>query len=549
MFKSYLNQKDFLITNDWRAEKPEKNLENKYIIYGHCFTDDGILKNRYISKTEFDYIKRNHWKLSGLFVCIGLQDGIIDVLIDPLVQYPVFYVEQNGIFALSNKLSNLSKLYYDKYNIDYLFDSLIYEAPLRGMTPVKSVKMLQFDNLQIGSQFQNSRPGLTIHKTNILSRKDLDYSEALETLADNIKKRAKIISESFEYIECQLSGGLDCRIVAAAFKNYDNIFYYSFGLDSQDRLCFEDLADKFGLRKTSKIRFFGSGIRNAAYRIKMIDDLNGIKLHTYGGYMNYDEPIDIKGCKLSGYFGEYIGHKLPSAYISPEDGSIIKFPHIDALPERAYKVANEYSMPFWTYNLECGRYKTSKRAVNQLFYLNNRGPSHFGMHSAADNVHDSSFNILYDPVAITVSEQSPYSDLENKEGATCVDLICSIAGLDFGLFPYEGRRIPRYREFDWVPEINCFDGYSFSARKVEQIQREHSIAPDLSHWDALGDSDKTSTSAEILNNKLFDTFFRDFPELAYLRNLQFTWPYRQHQEILCNFLLADYFYSGAWSHT
>ncbi|WP_341938840.1 hypothetical protein [Marinimicrobium sp. C2-29] len=542
-FSCFFEEKYFYITNDTDSTGRLNELEDQYFLYGHCFTDSDILKDQALTRSEFEYIRDNHDELSGLFVCVGVVDGNVELLVDPLVQYPVFYVENDGAFAISNKLSELSRDYYDKPNMKYLFDSLIYRAPLRGLTPVNSIKMIQFDDLQEGSHFKGDYGALKIYKTNLLFRKGISYEEALSTLADKIRNRASIIAKKFDYIECQLSGGLDCRMVASAFLDYDHVRYYSFGTDSQDRLCFESLSKKFNLKKADKIKFYGSGTHTAAYRVKMLDDLNGLKLHTYGGYMNYGQPVAPNGCRLTGYFGEYIGHKLPSANISPADGSIVDAPHIDFLPKEAIKVAEEYSRPFWKYYSTPDRCGKSSRAINQLFYLNNRGPSHFGMNSVADNLHDSSFNVLYDPMAITVSELSGYSDYENKEGATCLDLICKLGGVEFALFPYENRRIPYYRNFDYVPEVNCFEKNVFDVQDVEAFKKERHAMPSLSGFDILRDSRKPTSSVEILNDSSFDDFFDAYPKLSHLRKPQPHRPLQIHQEILCNFLLADRFFA------
>lgn len=543
-FDVLVDGKFFVVSNGINLSLPkvDKSVDS-YYIFGHCFSDNDILKDRALSKNEYDYIKINHEKISGLFVCIGVESGVVNVIIDPLVQYPVFFIEKNGCFTVSNKLSLISAEYSLNYNINYLYDSLIYEAPMRGGTPLKEVRMFQFDDLQDGS-ILGKYDGLVLYKTSLVLKSGLDYQTVLTRLVGNIRSRAKIIADRYKYIECQLSGGLDCRIVAAAFKEYRNVYYYSFGSDSQDRLCFEDLADRFSLNKITKIKFFGAGVRNAAMRLKMVDDLNGIKLHTYGGYMNYDYPVDSGGCKLSGYFGEYLGHKLPSAYISPENGHVVMTDHIKALPDSAYKVAEDYSVPFYLKNSRSDIYGKSTRAITQLFYMNNRGPSHFGMHSVADNLHDCSYNVLYDPLALTLSELSPYSDAQNKDGATCIDLIAELGGLDFALFPYEGRKIPLYKDFGDIQKPNCFTGYRFEKRPVEQISRIHNLVPDVSKYDLFGDSKVTASCYEILNREVFDIFFTTHSELAYLRREQDLWPYKQHQEILCNFLLSVYLFNS-----
>jgi hypothetical protein len=543
-FNYYFNENYFLISNDINTGiKMPSNRQDKYYIFGYCFTDDDILKNQELTLTQFEYIKTNHSKLSGVFVCVGVTDGEIDLMIDPLVQQPVFYFYKDDILTISNKLSILSSLYYDGPSYQYLFDSLIYEAPLRGLTPVENLKMIQFDDLQKDSRFQSQTANLIIHKTDLLLRKDLAYEDALNILAHNINQRAKIISDKYKYIECQLSGGLDCRIVASAFLNYDHVKYYSFGSDSQDRLCFEELSKKFDLPQISNIKYFGEGVVNAAYRMKMTDDLNGLKLHTYGGYMNYGSAVDDSGCKLTGYFGEYIGgHKVPSACISPIDGSLVKASHVMQLPEYAYGYCDDYSLEFWKYHSKPDRYGSSKRAINQLFYMNNRGASHFGMHSAADNVNDNSFNILYDPIALTLSEVSPYSDHENKEGATCIDLICKLGGEAFALYPYEGRKIPKYRDFNQVPDFNCFEKHIFEYREVNVVQREKLIHPSVAEYDLLGDSGSVTSNVDILKRSDFDAFFTEHGGFLYLREQQSTWALKQHQEILCNFLLANMFF-------
>lgn len=539
----FFNEKYFYITNDLSSSDRAEVPGDKYYLFGHCFTENDILKDKELTKSEFDYIRKNHERLSGLFVCIGIISGKIEVFVDPLVQYPVFYYKENGVLAISNKVSMLAKCHYSKPSLTFLFDYMVYRGPLRGLTPVDSIKMLRFDDLQFGSGFSLDCEELTVHKTSLLFKKDLSYEEALTRLAQNIKTRASIIANKFNYIECALSGGIDCRIVASAFLDYDNVYYYSLGFDSQDRLCFEALTDKFELNKLTEIKYYGRAIQSVAYRARMIDDLNGIKLHSYGGYMNYGRTVGPQGCRLTGYFGEYIGHKLPFGNISPKDGTVIRAPHIDNFPMSVLKEIEEYSVSFWNFNARHDRFGESEREINQLFYINSRGVSHFGMNSVSDNRYINSFNILYDPVALRVSELSPYTDNEDDKGATCIDLICKISGPEFALFPYESRKIPKYRNFDYVPEFNCFERHVFEHKELEPIKKVNYAMPEIGKWDMLKIPSSIVRAVDILNQNAFDDFFDDFPYLIYLRSFHNDKLCQMQQEVLCNFLLCNHLFS------
>ena len=53
-----------------------------------------------------------------------------------------------------------------------------------------------------------------------------------------------------------------------------------------------------------------------------------------------------------------------------------------------------------------------KTSLLDIFYLNNRGLSHYSCHSLCDNKYGNSFDILYDPINIELVSKCPYTDHE-----------------------------------------------------------------------------------------------------------------------------------------
>ena len=78
---------NFIISN-----KLKDGIENNIIfLFGYCFTEENIIKNREITIDEYKYIKNNRNILSGIFFVICHLENKIEVIIDPLCQYNIYY--------------------------------------------------------------------------------------------------------------------------------------------------------------------------------------------------------------------------------------------------------------------------------------------------------------------------------------------------------------------------------------------------------------------------------------------------------------------------
>ena len=103
----FLKNNEFIISN-----KLKDDIKNNIIyLFGYCFTEENIIKNREITIDEYEKIKNNRNILSGIFFVICQIENKIEVIIDPLVQYNIYYYFNNDELAISNNLFKIAKLH------------------------------------------------------------------------------------------------------------------------------------------------------------------------------------------------------------------------------------------------------------------------------------------------------------------------------------------------------------------------------------------------------------------------------------------------------
>jgi hypothetical protein len=518
-FNLYIGNNNFIITN---LNIPiQFQLENKIFliddnisqIFGYCFTENDILKNKSISNVELEWILENREKNSGIYTVINKRKDAITLNLDPLSQYSVYYYQNDEVITLSNNLFLISQLHGLTILEDrYLYDSIAYQSPLRGFTILKDVFVIQYDDLLDARDTSHNKypPPLSKYNFSILkNRRDiysgLSYQDLLHICVSNLKKRAKVLAMKYDEIHIQLTGGADSRLVTSVFLAHENTYHYCYGDgNSQNRLFFEQITSKFNLRKSDPILFCGANLNNSSLIFRGLYDSNCRKLNNLNTYMNSNEFINTNKCKITGYYGANIsgGVVLP-----PKDTT--SNPRINLIPPEHFTY-HDYVNDFKN------RHKNLRRCnFNDLFYINNRGQSHYAAHSIADNLKCNSFDILYDPINFELVKNCPYSDEEIDKNAISVDLI-HINNIQLALFPYDSRKIPAYKKFENVPLISCFDHIEFPKNSLGHMSMSRPIV-DIEKFDILNKGHEFQNQISMLQYKELDDFFVAHPFLRYLR--------------------------------
>lgn len=441
----------FIISN-----KLKHGIKNDIIfLFGYCFTEKNIIKNRKITIDEYKYIKNNRNILSGIFFVICQIKNKIEVIIDPLVQYNVYYYFNNNELTISNNLFEIAKLHNLKVeNEDYIKDNILFEIPLCGHTLVKDIHFLQYDDIYnptFSNKFKKIIPmeynNFTFLKMKNNIYDNIKYDELIEIYIKRLKHNAELVSKSYDEVYISLTGGADSRLATSLFLKYDNVYHYCYGT-RQDRLVSEYIIKKCNLKSKNDIPVVGNKINSLKRILKCIEETSCQKpylnLYTNG-------KIDKNICNITGYYGANVSGSTQSKYMEMNHT-----PHF--LESDFYK--NNYNY-FKYYDLFKNEYKYLRNTNRaDLFYLNNRGVSHYASHSIIDNNYGNSFDILTDPINIEIIKVCPFSDEHIDRCVVSVDIIYRI-NKELALVPYNDRSIPKYRNFDNIPDFNCFDRHIF----------------------------------------------------------------------------------------
>jgi len=506
-FKFYSNDKNFLITNSKKicSTLPEKT-EDTNRLYGYYFDDNDLHKDCELTNYTASHLKNNLGTISGLFCSIIYKDKKISLLVDPLVQYSIFYYIGKNEISISNDLLTLSKLHeLNEMSDEHLFDSIAYRSPLRGLTIIKDIYTLQYDDL-VGDGVTHSHkkiPPLNSHNLSVARPNNeiynqFEYKDLLKLYIHRLNTRSRILSEKFEEIHIQLTGGADSRLTLSSMLMHDNFYCYCYGNgESSNRLFFEQIVTELNLKISDNIPFVGRSLSNSSLIIKGLIDSNFRKFNNLNTYVNSDDFMSPEKCKVTGYYGANISGGVALPPIDTDKNIRTKF--ID----KSYYTYHNYIN-----DMKRKHHEYRKAAFNDLFYINNRGPSHYGSHSIADNKKCNSFDILYDPINIHLVRKCPYTDDHINRNAISIDLIYKNHKM-LALFPYESRKIPKYREFKNIPLINCFNGFDFPKRTLAPI-RYTKVAINTKPYDLLMKGDKHASIDEMLQYEEFNTFYEKY---------------------------------------
>ena len=431
----------FIISN-----KLKHGIKNDIIfLFGYCFTEKNIIKNRKITIDEYKYIKNNRNILSGIFFVICKTENKIEVIIDPLVQYNVYYYFNNNELTISNNLFKIAKLHNLKVeNEDYIKDITLLENPLCGDTIVKNIYFLQYDdiyNSKFSEKIKKIIPMEYANFTFLEMKNDIydkiEYDKLIDVYIRKLKDRAKIVSINYDEVYISLTGGVDSRLATSLFLEYDNVYHYCYGNGTrQDRLVSEYIIKKMNLKSKIDIPIVGNKTNSLKHILKCIEETSCQK-----PYLNLyiNGKINKNICNITGYFGEILG-----------------------CSSIANTNNNEYKKCKQNYidRIENYGYNKNEHELSESIYLNNISLSHFACHSIIDNIYGSSFDILIDPILNEITKKCSYERLHIIKKVILIDIMYKI-NPELAMIPYDNRVIPKYRHFENIPTFNCFDRHIF----------------------------------------------------------------------------------------
>ncbi|HCG5122461.1 TPA: hypothetical protein NJ192_000221 [Vibrio parahaemolyticus] len=443
-----------------KAKKSEVGL------FGYCLSSDIYRKNQCLDLKDYISIKDNNIDFSGVYSAVNFEGGKAEIIIDPLCQFNLFYFSNGERFILSSSIDAIRKyLGIKEVNKEYLYDQIAYQSPMRGLTILKEVYYIQYDDVAYNhksrSQFIDIDTSdlIKIHRPDYSKYDELSYSELINLYLSRLNARAEVICSVFDKVHVQLTGGADSRLALSSFKSNENIECYVYGNgENQNRLIFQEILSARNVSPVSKINFVGQPLNNPSRIIKGLVDSNFLKSNNLNTYMNGPLDSSENYCKITGYYGANVcgGVVLP-----PKDTKTNA--RIKMVPESLFTY-HHYVEGFLERNSDL-----RASAFNDLFYINNRGKGHYAAHSIADNKNVSSIDILYDYINLILVKKCPYSDWEIDKNAISIDLIYG-NDKQLALFPYDSRKIPKYKFFDNIPLINCFDGYTFPSKELKDFE-------------------------------------------------------------------------------
>jgi len=459
----YIDNGDFVFSNIINSSF-SCNEDIYYFLFGYCLVNDLYKHNESLTKEEFDLICENNISCSGVFAAIKVHKGNLTLVLDPLCQFNIFYHVNHAekTFVISSNIL-LVKKFIPKWKLSesYFFDQVAYQSPMRGKTILDYVYYIQFDDLKFDDpwnqefEYLDSMPMVEIVRPKYSTFDDLDYDELKQAYVENLKARSKTIATKFDEVHVQLTGGADSRLAFAALTSIRDISSYVYGDGkSQNRLIFEHLLAARKQKSVTEIEFVGQPLNTAERIIKGLIDSNFMKLNTLNTYMNAEIESKQEKCKITGYYGANVC------------GGVV-LPPSDIKKNQRLK---SYEPELFDYHDYVEHFKSRhgfrrRTSFNDYFYINNRGKGHYAAHSLADNRNISSIDILYDYINILLVEKCPYTDFEIDKNAISIDLIYEF-DKQLALFPYDSRKIPKFKEFPETPLINCFDGYEFSSQDL-----------------------------------------------------------------------------------
>lgn len=486
-----------------------RSSDNSNFLLGYCFANGNHFRNQEVDDDTAFFIESNNVEISGVYCLVSTLGSALKLSLDPLCQYNIFYYLTDNGFAVSSSIDFLSD-YLGLCQVDeeYLYDQLAYQSPMRRKSILKDVSYICFDDLRNASSSKVIASlaafGVTFNIPNYNKYDELNYAELLDVYIRRLNERAEILSSKFDEVHIQLTGGADSRLVLSSFLNFSNKKCYVYGDGaSQNRVIFEHLLKGLGIDRVDNILFVGQPLVNSSRMFRGLKDSNYLKFNNLNTYMNVGLSNNLNICKVTGYYGANVSG---SVVLPPP--STIANKRLDKIPE------NKFSYHSYVNDFKLSNSGLRRAEFNDLFYINNRGKSHYASHSIADNYNVSSIDVLYDYLNILLVKKCPYTDFEIDKNAISIDLIYK-NHRQLALFPYDSRMVPKYRAFSDLPLINCFDGYSFEKMDLSSIPISRSKIDD-SVFDYLTRSKDVENFTDIFSCPEIAELTKDYPDLEYL---------------------------------
>ncbi|WP_104490015.1 asparagine synthetase B family protein [Acinetobacter indicus] len=239
-----------LTKKDWLGTKKNSSLEKSILGFIH---QEEIVESYTVDNLDKETFENDlKESLTGFFSLIIEGENKIYAAVDHIRSHPLFYLERNGYFYLSD---NVEWLCQQVNNLK--FDNLAKdEFQITGYvtgnsTLYKDVKQLQAGELLI---FENG-------KLLIKSYYEFNHTEPEDYNEEKLKSELHIVASAaiarlVEYangrqIVIPLSGGYDSRLIATLLKesNYPNIFTFTYGAKGNKEAVYSKVvADHLGLK-------------------------------------------------------------------------------------------------------------------------------------------------------------------------------------------------------------------------------------------------------------------------------------------------------------
>lgn len=491
---------EFIITNKYKIDGFKKIENNCNFIFGYCFIENDVFKNEFISDNQYNLIISNKDTNSGIYLIIRFINNKIYLLIDPLVQYNLFYYCKNNYLTISSNIFEIAKIHnLYKEEEKYIEDNIIYSSPMRGLTLIKDIFIYQYDdmfNKEFAASYKSIIKNELLYNIELIEinnkvYKRYSYEELLTIYINNLKNRAKVLSNKYDKVFISLTGGADSRLVTSIFLDFDNIYHYCYGDGKrQDRLVFEMIVSNFNLKKEQNIKIVGNKLHTYASCLKNIQSSNAYKLSMD---LVFNGKLEENICGVTGYYGVNIC------------GSV-NFPDINNFNIKYKNILNHNNFNHFSYveNFIKNKSKFRHSVIKDLFYLNNRGLSHYSCHSILENKYGNTYDILYDPINLEIIQKCKYNDVYIDKNVVSVDVISRINS-KLALLPYENRIIPTFKYFPVIPIINCFELNTFGIRL--DVNEFNYIRPQEDQYNKMFLNDNKILNFNNIINEITDQGF------------------------------------------
>jgi hypothetical protein len=340
----------------------------------------------------------------GNYMVVRIECGTTRIIADPLGTYPVFYFDGPNFFAASNDIFRLREA-LAQLGAECPRLSLIYAGFITlgcapgGITGFEGIRMLP-----VGAEIvfrADGSAGIERRPLADLLYCSADLDELLERADDEIRSNVRAIATGgFDDLSCDLTGGMDSRLVVAAIlaERLGNAFSMVTRGDQSapDAQVAAMIREKFGLRRSSGgVSKVGtqeplSGLQHALWRSQGMMELPFI----------FASPPAFM--RLTGGLGEL----MRTFWSNPPDG-----PPLGRLHQNLARAGTKYISPFAarrlrrmiaedaTAILEEG---VASEDLGDAFYLASRNRYHFGVPWRGSG---AQFHPLYSPAAIAAAHK------------------------------------------------------------------------------------------------------------------------------------------------